>query len=414
MNFIEKCLILFCFLMVATGASQSNELDLLFEQKKYTEVIDKLQKKEQVIPLSKKDYFLLSKSYSNINKQDLSLSILNSLIPELVESGDAKELSVAYNLKAENLLDLLKVREGIDFCNNKLVEIEKNGLPFLQELCVKCGILYNEGKEYQKAYDVFQKITKKELKQTAIFINNYGYILTNNRKYDLALQYLKKGIDVGYKANNLGNLSLNLTNIAKILIKKEAWPEAKKYLDSAYVSLNEKSIALDKKEWYAANYEYYVRQHKLEAALRVIENIKDYNEHIYTLKTQEKINELSAINKRKTVLGKKVTLINNEIQSAKRRKFIWFIVLGCFIILMTSLFFIRIYRNIRLKYLKVVKTQEILASQMTPHFIFNSLSILQGMVLNNEHQKASEYLLKFSNLVNFIIQDELLPEKMWF
>jgi ligand-binding sensor domain-containing protein len=40
-----------------------------------------------------------------------------------------------------------------------------------------------------------------------------------------------------------------------------------------------------------------------------------------------------------------------------------------------------------------------LQTQMNPHFIFNSLNSIKGMILDNEQQKASRYLSKFANMI---------------
>jgi LytS/YehU family sensor histidine kinase len=40
-----------------------------------------------------------------------------------------------------------------------------------------------------------------------------------------------------------------------------------------------------------------------------------------------------------------------------------------------------------------------LQTQMNPHFIFNSLNSIKGMILANEQQKASRYLSKFAQMI---------------
>jgi LytS/YehU family sensor histidine kinase len=42
---------------------------------------------------------------------------------------------------------------------------------------------------------------------------------------------------------------------------------------------------------------------------------------------------------------------------------------------------------------------------MTPHFIFNSLSVLQGMILNKEESKSMSYLSKFSKLLRITLEN---------
>ncbi|MEZ4875747.1 MAG: histidine kinase [Flavobacteriaceae bacterium] len=42
---------------------------------------------------------------------------------------------------------------------------------------------------------------------------------------------------------------------------------------------------------------------------------------------------------------------------------------------------------------------------MTPHFIFNSLAVLQGMILNKEEGKSVSYLSKFSKLLRLTLEN---------
>ena len=44
-----------------------------------------------------------------------------------------------------------------------------------------------------------------------------------------------------------------------------------------------------------------------------------------------------------------------------------------------------------------------LQTQMNPHFIFNSLNSIKGMILDNEQQKASRYLSKFAHIIRITL-----------
>ncbi len=46
-----------------------------------------------------------------------------------------------------------------------------------------------------------------------------------------------------------------------------------------------------------------------------------------------------------------------------------------------------------------------LRAQMNPHFIFNSLNMIGYFVLNNENEKASDYLGKFARLLRMVLQN---------
>ena len=74
-------------------------------------------------------------------------------------------------------------------------------------------------------------------------------------------------------------------------------------------------------------------------------------------------------------------------------------------ILLGAIIFYQKYRNVKSKNKNIVTEQKLLRSQMTPHFIFNSLSVLQGMILNNEDKKAVSYLSKFSKLLRITLEN---------
>lgn len=82
----------------------------------------------------------------------------------------------------------------------------------------------------------------------------------------------------------------------------------------------------------------------------------------------------------------------------------WFIALCCVLILGT----LYMYYRARISHYKqqvshasqLSKTEmKALHAQMNPHFIFNSLNSIHEMVLNQENDEASDYLIKFSHLI---------------
>jgi LytS/YehU family sensor histidine kinase len=46
-----------------------------------------------------------------------------------------------------------------------------------------------------------------------------------------------------------------------------------------------------------------------------------------------------------------------------------------------------------------------LRAQMNPHFIFNSLNSINSFVIDQKHELASEYLIKFSKLIRLILDN---------
>jgi tetratricopeptide (TPR) repeat protein len=71
------------------------------------------------------------------------------------------------------------------------------------------------------------------------------------------------------------------------------------------------------------------------------------------------------------------------------------------------LFFLLTLRHknekLRLKQRAAVLEMKALRSQMNPHFIFNCLSAINHFILNNETDRASEYLTRFSRLMRMVL-----------
>ncbi|MGD9978459.1 MAG: sensor histidine kinase [Bacteroidales bacterium] len=61
------------------------------------------------------------------------------------------------------------------------------------------------------------------------------------------------------------------------------------------------------------------------------------------------------------------------------------------------------YRKIRSRNLQV--EQQLLLSQMNPHFVFNSLTAIQSYIFRNEAHLASKYLASFAKLIRLILEN---------
>jgi sensor histidine kinase YesM len=91
-------------------------------------------------------------------------------------------------------------------------------------------------------------------------------------------------------------------------------------------------------------------------------------------------------------------------------RFIVMVINVLFSLLMTSagkLFFEYLEKMIKLKEIenKQLKSElNILKSQVNPHFLFNTLNNLYGLITQNENQKASEITLKLAELTRYLLE----------
>ncbi len=104
----------------------------------------------------------------------------------------------------------------------------------------------------------------------------------------------------------------------------------------------------------------------------------------------------------------------SELQRSRNRQTIFIVVIIFAFIIMILILLSLYLRQNRLKVVqeRTVLQQKLLRSQMNPHFIFNSLASIQNSIINEEPDKASKYLARFSKLVRNILDssvEEFIP-----
>jgi sensor histidine kinase YesM len=80
--------------------------------------------------------------------------------------------------------------------------------------------------------------------------------------------------------------------------------------------------------------------------------------------------------------------------------------MGAFIVILGLIAILFIRQNkARAEHRNVLLEQKMLRLQMNPHFVFNSLSDLQGFIWNEDKLKANDYLSSFSRLMRLILEN---------
>ncbi|MEZ4796076.1 MAG: tetratricopeptide repeat protein [Flavobacteriaceae bacterium] len=329
------------------------------------------------------------------------------------------------------------------------------------------GVIYNNLENHEKAIPFVQRaleIQKKsgDKKRIAETLNNLGTLYVNINNYDYAYKYLKEALHIcedinnkfieGYTLNNIGYVFLNKKNYHNSLEYYEkariinlntgnkrallttyfglarVYTSLEKYAEALSYALKSKSISQDFKlvELERHIHELLVKIYKntgdYKKALENHEQYKILSDSIFNKTNTEKIAQIEAeykfrqqldslsINELK--LTKTVLTTSQDLEKSKRNLFLG--VIGFLItalILGGIIFFLRL-RNEKTKTQNIVIEQKLLRSQMTPHFIFNSLSVLQGMILNKEDKKSVYYLSKFSKLLRLTLEnsrDKMVP-----
>lgn len=233
------------------------------------------------------------------------------------------------------------------------------------------GKVYIKQKKYDEALSILQETLTKALQvedqyYIATSYINLGWLQSLTNKKDLAEQNLKKAIDISDKYNLL---------TSKI--------EALQYLSENYASNG---------FFHAALRDYKIAD-SLEKTINNQRNLSYINDLIIKYESESKTNTIKA-------LANENELVKSTLE--KNRLSLLFTLLA--IVLITVLLFI-FNRQTQINQEKKILTleQNMLKSQMNPHFIFNSLNSIKLYIINNEKENAVYYLNKFAKLIRKIL-----------
>ncbi|WP_241507240.1 tetratricopeptide repeat protein [Aquimarina sediminis] len=380
-------------------------------------------------------------AFTNNNNEYGILSCFNAIAIVYTEQGNFP-LSIEYHNKSLDVAQKSKDSIGIFQSLNNIGNVYRQ-----QELNEKALDYYTKALDIKQAHYSTKKITGIR--------NNIGGIYIDNKEFDKAILSFKESIKLSREIkdnehlavglNGLGFAYLGIKKYEKALVSfqeanKITYTNQRQYdllesyigMATTYYNMKKYNLALinaEKVAQLASKYKllkhhrdayellskinYELGEH--QKALISSQQFKILDDSLFNRASIQKIteieyeykykNELESAEKRELRLTKTVKTTSQNLEKSQRN-----LLLGVIAFLVTSLilggiiFFLKL-RNEKSKTQNVLIEQKLLRSQMTPHFIFNSLSVLQGMILNKEEKKSVLYLSKFSKLLRIILEN---------
>ncbi|MCK5400985.1 MAG: tetratricopeptide repeat protein [Flavobacteriaceae bacterium] len=236
--------------------------------------------------------------------------------------------------------------------------------------------------------------------------NSIGKIYIKQKKYTIALEVLKSNLEKALQTgdqfhivdsyvnlgwvlselNNLNKAEYNL-NIAKNISKKYNFRSSE---IEAYKLLSELNI---KKGNHQAALQQFKLANELEKVINNERNLNYINDLVIKYESDNKSNTIKALSD------------ENELVRTRLEKNQLALLFGLLGIILVSIIFTVYDRHKQLNQEKKILTleQDMLRSQMNPHFIFNSLNSIKLYIINNEKENAVYYLNKFAKLIRKIL-----------
>lgn len=305
---------------------------------------------------------------------------------------------------------------------NKALAIDKAQYNIRNITALKNNIagIYLDEKKYDKAIQTYEEsiALSKEIENDvnlATALNGLGFVYLETKDYTKALKYFKEA----YQINLANDYSLDLLDsyhgLSQTYYEKKnydlALTNTKKLLE-----LSEENNALKhKKIAYLILSDIYSQKGNYQKALDNYQRFKVYSDSLFNKENIEKITQieyeykyksaLDSASLRESKLKKTVQTTTKDLQKSQRNYLLAIIGVLLVSILLGAMIFYQKLKNEKSKTQHAVMEQKLLRSQMTPHFIFNSLSVLQGMILNKEEKKSVNYLSKFSRLLRLTLEN---------
>lgn len=363
----------------------------------------------------------LAHIYRNQGNHYLALDYYHQALIYKEQVGDSLGTTIALNSLGSMYRDIGKLDKSLEYHNKSLKMASKIGnKDLIATNKGNIGQVYKMKEDYEKAltYNIESLKISQEISDFGLMTNclyNIGEINLLLKKPKIAREYFEKGIKISLKNNIQNTLALYNIGVAKTYFNEKQYQNALKYTLEGerlanklqdFEAKNKASELLSSIYENLGNYKAALKSHqifkKLSDSIFNKENIEKITQLEYEYKYKQALDSASI---RELKLTNKVKVTSQSLLITKRN-YLWAIIGVLLVsIILSSIIFYQKLKNAQAKTETVMIEQKLLRSQMTPHFIFNSLSVLQGMILNKEEKKSAEYLSKFSKLLRITLEN---------
>ncbi len=285
------------------------------------------------------------------NKLGLAINYQN--LGYVMEAKDSLEVALINYKKSLRFNEEIKSDIGLMICHNSIGQIylkqnkPKQGLSLIQPT-IKVATEFGDN-----FYVAMANI-------------NTGWALATLGEYKEAENYLKQGLSVALQHNMQSSIADSYYQLSNLKEKEGKYNDAlqylKKYQEYGEKILNEK-------------------------------NLQYTSDLIIKYDTEKKKNQIELLEKENEIVKIKLNQ-NNKVM----------VFMSLSMVLLVGLLFI-LYSQYKLRNEQklLLVEQQMMRSQMNPHFLFNSLNSIKLYIINNDKEKAVYYLNKFSKLIRTIL-----------
>ena len=326
-----------------------------------------------------KAYYGLGTIYHALGRYVLATEHYKTAIEHFEKASYPEGLAFASNASAESFEAAGKLEEALSFYEKSTranQQANSERLKILNTVGIAHVLVHqDQGEESAKLVGPLLMEPNIALDQElhTLLHLQYGWILLNVEEFNLAEEYLSKGLEMAKQ--------LNITN----------------YIYDGYTWLHD----------------LWKEQGDYEKALNYYEIAQGTRRKIINRRNLQLAYDVLNISEReRNELQMQMLSRENEIVNLRLRRNQTTLLIGALVTVLIGLILYMAYRQYQTNNEKRVMAleQSRLRSQMNPHFLFNSLNSIKHYIINNEQKNAVHYLNKFSKLVRRILESTSIKE----
>lgn len=354
------------------------------------------------------NYYIQSLKIFETLKDSVQIAKVCSFLGELYRQNNNLPLALHYNKLAFKIQTQQEKKADLAItCRNLAIVYDMSG---------------NMGesiKYFEKALNLYKQLNDGRM--TALCLINIGTLYDwNNGDYKTALKYYEDGLTLSKAYNYSGGISTAYSNIGHAYAMMGQYNKALDYQLKSLSVARSIGYKFDCQNILAEISDTYMKKGDYKKALEFYQKFTDLKDSLMNEKSKSTLVELQTkydVEKRELQLaslkqGAILLTQKNQIQSlslTRKNYLIAGVILLSLLLVLLGYLLIK-QKNLKAKRQKELLEQQLVSSnlktlraQMNPHFIYNSLNSIQGLVNVGENKKASSFIAVFSKLSRSIL-----------
>lgn len=245
-----------------------------------------------------------------------------------------------------------------------------------------------------------------DLRGSAMSNGNIANIYAERKEFDKAIEYYQKSNQLHYEIGNERGQVHATTSLAYTLFEMGQYEQSLRLLDSLLpvAKRTRHLMAIGKMYTSYASVYAALGDYEQAYAYQLLEtSMQDSMYQLEALERMERQKSNAALGEQQERVSQLREMLDLKEGARRKNKYIAIALASALLLLFISAFFFMRYQRLRWQHQVVESRQQLLLSQMKPHFIFNVLNSIQNFVLKGDPQASYGYIGSFSRLVHHLL-----------